>query len=301
MDMKLEQVSALGAPSNGQQPIGLMNFAYTLTHKMKGYKTAIVEKGSPNNMLCVYREGDNYVMGMIGYGDFQNAGDGNDRYAVWSPNIRNMKYNGGLQQNMSLALDMNKAVKNAMKYIRPLSLQQTVKQSLRQCRNAASEVVSQIRDKAGETRRELVNNFFDTGTISTPKPNALQRELKYMVESGYEFLDKDLGASLGKLIASMKELDVARDTNKNTFTFVEAFVSPTGRQMFRVGAGVDANNYYRFDLDGEVTEGVALYEQHNLPEELAGKLSVLSMLEEGGYVEGVGYRAADSIFYLRGE
>ena len=298
MEMKLEQVSALGEPSNGQQPIGLMDFAHKLTQKMKGYKTAIVEKGSPNNMLCVYREGDNYVMGMIGYGDFQNTGDGEDRFAVWSPNIRNMKYNGGLQQNMSLALNMDKAVKNAMTYIRPLSMQQTMKQSLRQCSSAAGEVVSQIRDKAGETRRGLVNNFFDTGTYSTPKPNALQRELKYMVESGYEFLDKDLGAALGKLVNSMKELDTARDTNKNTFTFVEAFVSPIGRQMFRAYADVDANNYYSFD---GFTDEVSLYEQHNLPEELAGKLSVLSMLEEGGYVEGVGYRAADSIFYLRGE
>ena len=158
--------------------------------------------------------------------------------------------------------------------------------------------MSQIRDKAGETRRELVNNFFDTSTYSTPKPNALQRELKYMVESGYEFLDKDLGTALGKLVVSMKELDAARDTNKNTFTFVEAFVSPIGRQMFRAYADVDANNYYSFD---GFTDEVSLYEQHNLPEELAGKLSVLSMLEEGGYVEGVGYRAADSIFYLRGE
>ena len=298
MEMKLEQISALGEPSNGQQPIGLMDFAHKLTQKMKGYKTAIVEKGSPNNMLYVYREGDNYVMGMIGYGDFQNTGDGEDRFAVWSPNIRNMKYNGGLQQNMSLALNMDKAVKNAMTYIRPLSVQQTVKLSLRQCSSAAGEVVSQIRDKAGETRRELVNNFFDTSTYSAPKPNALQRELKYMVESGYEFLDKDLGAALGKLVNSMKELDTARDTNKNTFTFVEAFVSPIGRQMFRVGADVDANNYYSFD---GFTDEVSLYEQHNLPEELAGKLSVLSMLEEGGYVEGVGYRAADSIFYLRGE
>ena len=298
MEMKLEQVSALGEPSNGQQPIGLMDFAHKLTQKMKGYKTAIVEKGSPNNMLYVYREGDNYVMGMIGYGDFQNTGDGEDRFAVWSPNIRNMKYNGGLQQNMSLALNMDKAVKNAMTYIRPLSMQQTMKQSLRQCSSAAGEVVSQIRDKAGETRRELVNNFFDTSTYSAPKPNALQRELKYMVESGYEFLDKDLGAALGKLVNSMKELDTARDTNKNTFTFVEAFVSPIGRQMFRAYADVDANNYYSFD---GFTDEVSLYEQHNLPEELAGKLSVLSMLEEGGYVEGVGYRAAENVFYLRGE
>ena len=140
--MKLEQVSALGAPSNGQQPIGLMNFAHEITQQMKGYKTAISDKGSPNNMMYVYREGDNYIMGIIGYGDFQTSGDGNDRYAVWSPNIKNMKYGYGLQQNMSLALKQDKAVKNAMKYIRPLTVEQTMKLSLRNCAHAAQDVVA---------------------------------------------------------------------------------------------------------------------------------------------------------------
>jgi len=295
--MKLEQVSALGEPSNGQQPIGLMDFADKLTQKMKGYKTAISNKNSPNNMLYVHREGDNYIMGMIGYGDFQNTGDGNDRYAVWSPNIRNMKYTSGIQQNMCLALDMNKAVKNAMKYLRPLSMEQTVKLSLRNCGNAAGEVVSKIRDSVGEVRREMTNNLFDTGTYSPPTPNALQRELKHMVESGYEFLDKDLGDKIAKIVGGLKELAMARDVNKNTFTFVEASVLPTGRQVFRVLTDVDASSAYSFNPQ---PEEMFVYDQHSLPDELAGKMSVLSMLQADEYVEGVGYKVSDTIFYLRG-
>lgn len=295
--MKLEQVSALGEPSNGQQPIGLMNFAHKLTQKMKGYKTAISDKGSPNNMLYVHREGDNYVMGIIGYGDFQTSGDGNDRFAVWSPNIKNMKYSHGLQQNMSLAVNMDKAVKNAMKYIRPLTVEQTMKLSMRQCASAAQEVVSKIRDNTGEVRRELVNNFFDTSTYSAPKPNALQRELRHLVESGYEFLDKDLGDKLHKMFDGLKELEAARQVVGNTFTFVEAFVSPTGKQMFRVHTDVDTTQHYAFIM---LPNDTSVYDQHNLPDELAGKLSVLSMLEPEGYVEGVGYRAADNVFYVRG-
>jgi len=292
--MKLEQVSTLGEPSNGQQPMGLLDFAHKLTQQMKGYKVSVSEM---HNMLYVYREGDNYVMGIIGYGDFQTSGDGNDRYAVWSPNIKNQKYSHGLQQNMSLALKQDKAVKNAMKYIRPLTVEQTMKLSLRQCHRAAQEVVSKIRDNTGELRRELVNNFFDTSTYSAPRPNPLQRELKHLVESGYEFLDKDLGDKLHKMFGGLKELEAARQVVDNTFTFVEAIVSPTGRQMFRVHTDVDASTHYSFTM---LPDNTSLYDHHNLPDELAGKLSVLSMLELEGYVEGVGYRAADNVFYVRG-
>ena len=295
--MKLEQVSALGAPSNGQQPIGLMNFAHEITQQMKGYKTAISDKGSPNNMMYVYREGDNYIMGIIGYGDFQTSGDGNDRYAVWSPNIKNMKYGYGLQQNMSLALKQDKAVKNAMKYIRPLTVEQTMKLSLRNCAHAAQDVVAKIRDNTGEIRRELVNNFLDTSTYSAPRPNPLQQELKHLVESGYQFLDKDLGDTLHKMFGGLKELEAARQIVDNTFTFVEAVVSPTGRQVFRVHTDIDASTHYSFTM---LPDNTSVYDQHNLPDELAGKLSVLSMLESEGYVEGVGYRAADNVFYVRG-
>jgi len=292
--MKLEQVSTLGAPSDGQQPMGLLDFAHEITQQMKGYKVSVSKR---HNMLYVYRGGDNYVMGIIGYGDFQTSGDGNDRYAVWSPNIKNMKYGYGLQQNMSLALKQDKAVKNAMKYIRPLTVEQTMRLSLRNCAHAAQDVVAKIRDNTGEVRRELVNNFFDTGTYSAPKANALQRELRHLIESGYEFLDKDLGDKLHKMFDGLKELEAAREVVDNTFTFVEAFVSPTGRQMFRVRTDIDASTHYSIPA---FTDNTSVYDQHNLPDELAGKLSVLSMLELEGYVEGVGYRAADNVFYVRG-
>jgi hypothetical protein len=39
--MKLEQVRDMGDPSNGQQPMGLLDFAHELTQKMKGYKVSV--------------------------------------------------------------------------------------------------------------------------------------------------------------------------------------------------------------------------------------------------------------------
>jgi hypothetical protein len=116
-----------------------------------------------------------------------------------------------------------------------------------------------------------------------------------MVETGYEFLDKTLGEQLRKAFAALKEHEIARSANKDTFIFVEALKTVTGRQTFRVALNAKVNYFG----DEVRQEDISVYTQEELPEELAGKLSVLSMLDIEGYVEGVGYRAAESVFYLR--
>lgn len=290
--MFLQEVSKLDLNNTTSQNFGVMNFAYDLTQKMKGFKVAVRDTQSS----WVYREGDNYVMGIIGFGDFQGAGDGKDRYGVWSPNVINRKYTHGPQTNMCLALKRDKAVKNAAKYLRPLSLVQTVKLSAQACGRAASDVVTQVRNNVGDTRQKLTENLFDTGAFNNRRENALQRELKHLVDSGYEFIDKELGDRLKSMFAGLTELNAARDALEGRFTFVEAFVSPTGRQMFRVATELDTSRYYTLDVPQENT---ALYSQEELPEHIMGKLSVLSMIDVGNYVEGVGYRAADRVFYIR--
>ena len=44
-----------------------------------------------------------------------------------------------------------------------------------------------------------------------------------------------------------------------------------------------------------------MYTQEELPENLLGAVSVLSMVEEDQYVAGVGYRAGENMFYIKGE
>ena len=41
--------------------------------------------------------------------------------------------------------------------------------------------------------------------------------------------------------------------------------------------------------------------EDDLPEDIKGKLAVLGMVDVEHYVDGVGYRAAENVFYLRGE
>jgi len=291
---ELKLVSDILAPKDvWDLPIGLRDFAYDIGKKMQHVKF----KERDSKTQWVYREGDNYAMGYIGFDSFRATDQGkpiNDVenfYTVFSPNVCNGRYGHGSKMHMVQAKHRNKGVANAMRYLRPLSVEQTIALSKDDCRRKANEVVHDAAD-AFSRGAELIKKDF---LSARGGDNALQKELRHMIETGYEFLDKTLGEQLRTSFASLKELDMAKSANKDTFIFVEALKTVTGRQTFRVALNAKVN----YLSDGVRQEDISVYTQEELPGELAGKLSVLSMLDKDGYVEGVGYRAGEGIFYLR--
>ena len=293
MGIELKQVSHIEASTDAfSKPIGLDDFQHEISKKIKNVKF----KERDTKTLWAYREGDNYAMGYIGFGDFRdNSYEGEHLYTVWSPNVYNGRYGGGAQMHMVQAKHMKKGVSNALKYLRPLSVAQTVKMSKNNCRMKANEVVHDAGTEFSHGAELIKKNFLNS---LHGEDNALQKELKHMVETGYEFLDKTLGEQLRKAFAALKEHEIAKSANKDTFIFVEALKTVTGRQTFRVATDVNVSFYGDISSE-ELQDKISVYTQEELPEELAGKLSVLSMLDIEGYVEGVGYRAAESVFYLR--
>ena len=290
MNIELKQVSDIEASTETySKTIGLGDFQYEISKKLKG----INFKERSQNTLWAYREGESYAMGYIGFGDFRDNGDGEHLYTVWSPNIINNRYGHGSQMHMTQAKQLKKGVSNALKYLRPLSVKQVASISTKSCRFKVSEVIGEARTQFTHAAAHLTHNFFDS---SRGHENALQQELQHMVDIGYEFLDKDLGEKLRTMFNNLKEYTLSKETNSNVFTFVEATKTITGRQVFRVATNVDTTFTYGFDVP---QENISVYSQEELPEELAGKLSVLSMIDPDNYVEGVGYRAAANVFYVR--
>lgn len=290
MNIELKQVSDIEAAKDFfSKPIGLDDFQYEVSKKLKGIKF----KERNQSTLWAYREGESYAIGYIGFGDFRDNGDGEHLYTVWSPNIINNRYGHGSQMHMAQAKQLKKGVSNALKYLRPLSVKQTASISTKSCRHKVSEVVEKARGKYHRYQARIAHNFLD---LRQGSENALQQELQHLVDMGHEFLDKELGDNLRNVFNNLKEYTLSKETNSNVFTFVEATKTITGRQVFRVATNVDTGFTYGFDVP---QENISVYSQEELPEELAGKLSVLSMIDPDNYVEGVGYRAAANVFYLR--
>ena len=269
-------------------PIGMLDFAHALEQKTK-YLTAPRDKFS----RWVYREKDSFPMGYIAFKDIRENHDNqtDPKYHVYSPNILNKKYSYGDRRNSLQATHVTKGIKNATTYLRPLTIPQLVELTGRYCRNQAASQVDELRNGVRNKINDITEDLFNTYKVD--KPSALQIELKHMVESGYEFLDKELGQQLQGLFSEFNTYKEARRNNTRDFLFVEAYES-FGQNKFKC-------------TPVELTTGkiasddvkLSVLDEASLPESIKGKLAVLSMVDVEHFVEGVGYRATENIFYLR--
>jgi hypothetical protein len=264
--------------------------AKALTEKVRGYKTAPKSLDS----MWVYRPQDTYAMGWIRYADVFEGGTGDKRHAVYSPNIQNGKYSYGDNCFMSSALHFNKGLLNACKYLRP----PTAKQALQQVQRDFARGVSRSLDEV-KTKAQKITNKIDTDVFGRTRLNTapLKRELANILKSDYEFLDKELEVQLTEAFEAVKELHDGRDIHDRDHTFIEV-IQAQGANLYR-GFNRVSQSYSLFRHD-DSAENKIVYTQEELPENLLGAMSVLSMVEEDQYVAGVGYRAGANMFYHNG-
>lgn len=265
--------------------------ADALIKKVRGYK--IAPRGA--NSIWVYRPQDTYAMGWVTYDDVFESGTGECRHAVYSPNIHNGKYSYGDNCFMSSALHFNKGLLNACKYLRPPN----TKQVLHQVQSRFCRAVHNAKDEA-KIRASKITNKIDTDVFGRTRLNQapLNRELANILRSDYEFVDKELEAQLIEAFEATKEHKESRALHDVEHMFIEVIQSQ-GANLYRGFNAVVQNSalFRHNDSDGNKV----LYTQEELPEKLLGAMSVLSMVEEGQYVSGVGYRAGENMFYIKGE
>ena len=271
--------------------VGLMDFAHLVEQKTK-YLTYPKDHHSK----WVYRESDSFPMGYISFKDTRDnkASDDDPKYLVYSPNIHNGKYSYGDRMHMAQATTKEKAVKNAVTYLRALTVPQVVEITKDTCRRKAASQTDDLRNDVRQKADSVLKDMFST--YKYDKPNALQVELRYMVESGHEFVNKELGQQLKEIFTGFDEFKEARENNSDSFLFVEAYQS-FGQNKFRC-APVDLRGYGDEAVKRELQ---TIRGEDDLPEDIKGKLAVLGMVDVEHYVDGVGYRAAENVFYLRGE
>lgn len=279
----------------------MMKFAGAIQFEKKRYKFGLGKKGWDGS-LYVYREGDQYAMGMIDYADFRDTGDAVSRFCLFSPNIDNGKYSHGKRTNMAESVNIPRAMSNVRKYLRPLTVNQTCGLSYRDVNRSISESVEKLVTAAKEVRNKIINS--DTLDVTNsyanlttmPRTDPLTNELKHLVDSGYEFIDRELGE---RMVEFFKHRDIVTKAKQNArdskWTFVETQTNTFGDTMFRVATDLEVN---KWTMDHIPPEKTFMYTQQDLPQELEGKLAVVQMLEDGQFVEDIGYRVNSKAFYV---
>jgi len=238
--------------------------------------------------LYIYRDDCPYVLGWIGYGDYRQGGDGTEMYVVQARTIVNGKYSEYSKQYfMKMSTNIDTALKSVKTYIRPYNPVDLADMNMKQVSTAISDVSGAVTSKM----REIQNNIVDVRSYGDNSQTRLFTELKHLLTTNHEFVDPSFGTALIDYFAAVEEEKQYKGRSVPMW-FVRVY-ERFGAQAFDVLSIDNAENWNPNIGDERYT-----YNADTLPEDIMGKLSVLNILNDDQYVDDVGYRASEGMFYV---
>lgn len=264
------------------QPDELVAFGIAVQRAMRGVKL----KKRDGASTWVYREDDMYAMGWIGYGDFYTTRYGPKKFVVYSRKIENKKYSSGSKQHyMRMSNRMDIAVKAARQKLSSYTIPEIAVLHADMIRHELYRLSSSASDRLRNAYEALGLNRY-----SKHKSSILQ-ELVHLAEVGHVFLNADIKPKMEELIAAQK-VDI-KDDEVVPVDFInvrERF----GRQYVDK---VRLENVNTFSAT-VVEEECEMWEENSVPEDVQRKVAVLYACQPRQFVEGVGYKYNDTMFYI---
>ena len=243
--------------------------------------------------VYVHMPNDPYVMGYIGYGDFQTTAKAmQSSYVVSSRHIMNMKYADHNDQHyMAMSINLDTAVRNTKKYLRPLTTKDMALDEWTEAdmRRKSKNTKSAMDVKRNNTLSDLLAKNNREKKIEY---NPMLEYMRTLVKVGHEFTDKELESDLLSYF-KLEEDANAISSDGVDVDYVRVY-EKYGKQVFDVVPLIrDKARYGRSDLGNILT-----YDKDKVPEDVMGKVSVLSMVENNHWVDDVGYRVDATMFYV---
>jgi len=243
--------------------------------------------------VYVHMPNDPYVMGYIGYGDFQTTAKAmQSSYVVSSRHIMNYKYADYNDQHyMAMSINLSTAVRNAKKYLRPLTTKDMALDDWTEAdmRRKSKDTKSAMDVKRNNTLSDLLAKNNREKKIEY---NPMLEYMRTLVKVGHEFTDKELESDLLSYFKLEEDANAVSSDGVDV-DYVRVY-EKYGKQVFDVVPLIrDKARYGRSDLGNLTT-----YDKDKVPEDVMGKVSVLSMVENNHWVDDVGYRVDATMFYV---
>lgn len=240
--------------------------------------------GAAFSMLCevwVYLPEQPYALMRIGRKNYTTSANASSEptYGVYSRLIQNRKYDDSNQQHcMLMSSDLTRAIKNAKAVMRPYAPQEVVQVYLHTfvacVQSETSTINSEVSDAASSVRSS----------------SDLMKEMVHLVESGYQFVSTDLRDRVIKFMEVRKAQQ--EHLSKIRHAWFVTVITRNDEQHFDVIEMFDVHKTAPTMHDPQT------YKPETLPEEIAGKMAVLTMVDVGTRVPDVGMRATETTFYV---
>lgn len=231
--------------------------------------------------VTVYIEGSDYVVGRIGFGKRYGVNEATKPvYMVHSRKIKNDKFADHRDQyNMAFTSDLKKAVRIALSKLTPYSPREMAEVTYQ-------KFASNLDDSRSKVFRE-VSNLIDP----LRDGDVLKLELENLINQGAVFVTDQFRNAAADYLHAKREWDAIRSKKINAYFVVVRMV---GDEQWTDIADLQDVRMYQSAVPSTVLSQPIT----DVPEDIQGKLAVLSMADVGQYMAGVGRRASEKTFWL---
>ena len=235
--------------------------------------------------VFVYMDDFPCDLGRISWAD-NGVQSGQHTYGVYSRKIQNDKYATHRDQHhMVMTSDLEKAVKNARKHLLPYTTRELAQVFYEPLHEKVSKVLDDVKGKAHDGARGIVNNRM-----------AILQEVEFLRKQGVQFVTpefRELSENIEQLLNDYRE----QETRKVSAVFVR--FKQVGETTYADTQEVHDVRNIRWDVKMNTTDAQAIScPADELPQDIAGQIAVLNILENEGYVSGVGMKVDDKTYWV---
>jgi hypothetical protein len=235
--------------------------------------------------MFVYMDDFPCDLGRISWAD-NGVKDGAYTYGVYSRKIQNAKYaTHRSQHHMVMTSDLEKAVKNARKHLVPYTTRELAQVFYEPLHEKVLRVLDTVKSKAHQGAGDIVNNRM-----------AILQEIEFLKKQGVQFVTPEfraLSENVEQLLGDYRE----QEARKVSAVFVR--FKQVGDTTYADLQEVHNVREIRWDVKMNTTDAQAMScTADELPQDIAGQIAVLNILENEGYVAGVGMKIDDKTFWV---
>ena len=274
---------------------------YLLSVGFRGCKFATTSRRhEAARKFYVYDPTDVFCMGWVGYGDYSIGREGDSKFAVYSPKISNGKYDDyRMQRRLKVTGNITTATRNANRYLLPISHEDVVAATF-------EDTLYTINKQAASNRSVIRTNLSELGLthdgVREGQRTEVWKELCHLVDTHHAFLSSDVKDKVTKVREAIRIQDAIGTTCIDLYA-VRVYVrrEEVKYDVIRltdVTSVVSISRIREYSGMVDKVHGTRTYRQETLPEEIEGKLSVLSICDVGDFVDTVGRRAMDTVYYV---
>jgi ElaB/YqjD/DUF883 family membrane-anchored ribosome-binding protein len=186
---------------------------------------------------------------------------------------------------MVMTSDLEKAVKNARKHLLPYTTRELAQVFYEPLHEKVSRVLDIVKTKAHDGARDVSNNRM-----------AILQEIEFLKKQGVQFVTpefRELSEKVEQLLSDYRE----QESRKVSAVFVR--FKQVGDTTYADLQEVHNVREIRWDVKMNTTDAQAMScPADELPQDIAGQIAVLNILENEGYVSGVGMKVDDKTYWV---